>query len=105
MSLNDHTPAWTVYVAGSITGGATFVRDNPHDGPAVGNIVWSGMIDGGSSMVFTFLVQVLDSAPFYTDITNSAEFTTWEGTFTLSATTQVTGYRYYLPLIGKALAP
>lgn len=77
--LNDHTPAFTSYVVGSVTGGASFTRDDPHPGPSIGNIYWIGWLEVGESVTITFQVMVDQSAPGGSTITNIALLYVGEG--------------------------
>lgn len=74
-----HTPAFTSYIVGSVTSGASFTKDDPHDGPTVGNIYWTGALEVGESVMITFQVMVDKSAPGGSTITNTGLLYVGEG--------------------------
>lgn len=100
VTLNDRIPAWTTYVTGSVTGGATFVQDAPPANPGVGRIAWNGPLPVGSSRTIGFRVGILDTAPPGAAIVNTPQITTPQLALNLRVTTVISGgHLIYMPLL------
>jgi uncharacterized repeat protein (TIGR01451 family) len=91
-TLSDTLPVSVTYVAGSVTGGATY-------DPAARAIVWSGTVGAGAAVTVTYQVMVDPGPGRGTTFVNRAIFGDGRGLSVVRRATVTVPFRFYLPIV------